>query len=326
MKKSYRKSLTWLAFIVFGILVGGFAQSLISVFDNSSDLLPRNKYSLINPDLSGESIRRKYIPFELNTVKKIFENIELPNPEISLGVYVRNLDDNGPWFGIHENDVFSPIELLKMPLFIAYLKWSEENPTILEKTLSVPSFEEKKGMFLPQNILDENQQYSIKNLLIEMMTKSSEQATMALREEIDPLYLLRVHTELGIILPEKKNIEGFISLKEYSTFFRILYNADYLSPQSSEFALDLLTQTDFDEGISSGMSPAIVVANKFGERVYSNSDELVHQIHDCGIVYYLEYPYIICISAQGNDAKKLPAIIGQTAKIIQEEISLAYPQ
>lgn len=138
-----------------------------------------------------------------------------------------------------------------MPLFIAYLKWSEENPTILEKTLSVPSFEEKKGMFLPQNILDENQQYSIKNLLIEMMTKSSEQATMALREEIDPLYLLRVHTELGIILPEKKNIEGFISLKEYSTFFRILYNADYLSPQSSEFALDLLTQTDFDEGISS---------------------------------------------------------------------------
>ncbi len=84
MKKSYRKSLTWLAFIVFGILVGWFAQSLISVFDNSSDLLPRNKYSLINPDLSGESIRRRYIPFELIIVKKIFENIKFPNPEFSL--------------------------------------------------------------------------------------------------------------------------------------------------------------------------------------------------------------------------------------------------
>lgn len=331
--KKYKKNIAWLLFIACGFLVGIFSENIISMIFVDSDVVPEKKYSLISPDLIEEWIWKKYIPFELNTVKKIFETIELPNPEISLWVYVRNLDNNWPWFGIHEDEIFAPIETLKMPLFIAYLKWSEENPAILKKTITVPSYEAAKDatftqgvdMLLDQNILDENKTYTIERLLTEMMIGSSDQATIALREEIDPAYLLRVHNELGIILPGKKNIEGYISLKEYSTFFRILYNADYLSPKSSEFALNLLTQTDFSEGISYGVGSQVVLANKSGERIYSKDNKRVHQIHDCGIVYYSEYPYIVCISGHGDDVSKLPRIIGETAKIIQEEITLAYP-
>jgi len=55
--------------------------------------LPEKKYSFINPELGDQTSVQKYVPFELNTTKEIFEKIEIKNPEISLSVYVRNLDN-----------------------------------------------------------------------------------------------------------------------------------------------------------------------------------------------------------------------------------------
>jgi len=51
------------------------------------------------------------------------------------------------------------------------------------------------------------------------------------------------------MLPGEEDINDSVSLKEYSSFFRILYNASYLTPSSSQFALSLLTKTDFTDGI-----------------------------------------------------------------------------
>lgn len=81
-----------------------------------------------------------------------------------------------------------------MPLFIAYLKWSEENPSILQKTIEVPAYADIKdenltqataSLAFSQNILDETKKYTIEALLSEMMVKSSDQAMVALRDEID---------------------------------------------------------------------------------------------------------------------------------------------
>lgn len=321
-------------FCIFFVWI--FAWSSISrVYkeDVLDTTLPESKYNFINPDISDKGAPQKYVPFELNTTKEIFENIEIKNPEMSLSVYVRNLD-NWPWLGIDEDDIFAPIESLKMPIFIAYLKWSEENPAILSKTLKVQPYSEvqqKDGYqnmtnALYQNVLDENKEYTIETLLTKMMVESSEQAMIALRDEIDEWYLIQVDSDLGLISPGGRGLDGYISLKEYSSFFRILYNASYLSPKSSELALSILTQTDFAEWISYWVGSDIVVANKFGERVYDIWGKQIHQIHDCGIVYYEPYPYISCISARGDNPEKLPSIIGETAKIIQEQISKAYPQ
>lgn len=333
MKKSLKRNIAWTALIFWGFLIGIFAgDTLSSIF--KKETLPEKKYSFINPELGEKTSPQKYVPFELNTTKEIFENIEIKNPEVSLSVYVRNLD-NWPWFGIDEDDIFAPIESLKMPLFIAYLKWSEENPSILQKTIEVPAYADIKdenltqataSLAFSQNILDETKKYTIEALLSEMMVKSSDQAMVALRDEIDEWYLIQVDSDLGLISPGGRGLDGYISLKEYSSFFRILYNAAYLSRKSSELALSILTQTDFEQGISYWVGSNISVANKFWERVYDVSGKIIHQIHDCGIVYYTPYPYIVCISARWDTPEKLPNIIGETAKIIQEQISKAYPQ
>ena len=52
----------------------------------------------------------------------------------SVSVYFRDLD-NGNWFGIREDEKFSPVIQLKLPILIAYFKWSEDNPLVLRKKI-----------------------------------------------------------------------------------------------------------------------------------------------------------------------------------------------
>lgn len=55
---------------------------------------------------------------------------------MTIGVYVRNLN-NGPWFGINENEKYSPASLMKVPILMTFLKWIELDPSILMKKILV---------------------------------------------------------------------------------------------------------------------------------------------------------------------------------------------
>ena len=73
------------------------------------------------------------------------------------------------------------------------------------------------------------------------------------------------------------------------------------------------------------MPPNIQIANKFGEKIYTDKEGAkIYQLHDCGIVYYTPYPYIGCISARSKNIEKLKYVIGETSRIVHEEISTAY--
>jgi beta-lactamase class A len=337
MKKIHPRHITFVKYwsgIVFVIL--GFVAGLLYSSD-LSDYIVRNipsknsisnaKLAYIDPELDTQKKPVKYVPFELRTSKRIFEEINLEK-SVSLSVYVRNLD-NGPWFGIREKDSFAPIRSLKTPIFIAYLKWSEEEKSLLDKKLTIKkiSDNETDRIFIPRNRLKIEQSYSVRELLEEMMVNSSMTATETLFKNIPHSLLTKVDIDLWVFIPGEEDIDDSISLKEYSSFFRILYNASYLSPASSQFALSLLTKTDFPDGIRKWVPPTYEIANKFGERIYTNSEGVnEYQLHDCGIVYYTPYPYLVCISAKSKNTDKLRYALWETSRIIFEEISAAYPQ
>lgn len=284
-------------------------------------------FKYLNPELLIPGATKKYVPFELKTTSRIFEEVEKKYPNTTLSIYVRNLN-NWPWFGINEDISFAPIVLLKMPLFIAYLKWSEIEPSLLDTNLVLKKYVNNSvEFFTPKSALQSGNTYTIGALLTEMMVNSDEQATYTLREHMPNEYLIKIESELGINPPtDSHDLKKTITLKEYSTFFRILYDAGYLSPKTSDFALSILTRTDFKEGIIKWVPENIQVANKFGERVFTDSSgKETHQIHDCGIVYYTKYPYIVCILSKWTDLEGGAKAIWEASKIIYEEISKSYP-
>lgn len=334
MNRSYKKRIAWSFLIIGWFLLGIFFDEIIftaySGVGRYFKSLNKTEESLlyINPEKNQGWIVTKYVPFELKTSKRIFEEVEKINPDVSLDVYFRNLN-NWPWFGIHEDEKFARIWTLKMPLFLAYLKWSEqEYSSVLEKKYTIQNKTVKdEWIYTPKNTLEDGKEYTVSQLLREMIVNSNETAAQILRENIPVSYIDRVYLELGLTLEGGRTDQDDISLKEYSSFFRILYNAAYLSPKTSEFALSLLTQTDFKEGIIKWVPKNVQVANKFGERIYTNeAGEKFYKIHDCGVVYYEQYPYMICIASEGKNEKILANTIGETSRIVYEEISRAYPE
>lgn len=71
-------------------------------------------------------------------------------------------------------------------------------------------------------------------------------------------------SNLGIDHIDPANAATALSVVEYSTFFRVLFNASYLSQASSEKALGYLAQSTFTAGLRAGVPAQVQIAHKFG--------------------------------------------------------------
>ena len=113
-----------------------------------------------------------------------------------------------------------------------------------------------------------------------------------------------VYTDLGLPLPSDGPNPQDLSAKLYAYFFRVLYNATYLDREYSQKALELLDHSDFSAGIQAGLPTGTNAAQKFGERtIYDQSNALVgRELHDCGIVYKKDSPFLLCIMTRSNTA------------------------
>jgi len=242
-----------------------------------------------------------------------------------VAVFFRDLE-NGPTFGINDHEKFIPASLLKVPVMFTYFKLAEEDPSILENKLE---YKTALSELLPpqtgasEHKLELGRTYKVDNLIFRMIAYSDNGANLLLLEHLKRLspdrdLLTETFTELGMI-----NLKGDIeaealSAKTYASFFRLMYNSSYLSKEFSEKGLKYLSQSDYKQGIRGGIPGNISVANKFGERQISE-DRV--QLHDCGIIYYPENPYLLCVMTKGNDFEELSDTIRSVSGAVWEEIS-----
>lgn len=126
------------------------------------------------------------------------------------------------------------------------------------------------------------------------------------------------YTRLGIIDP-KGPFDQTIEVKQYSSIFLQLYNSSFFdTKESSEQALELLSQSTFDKGLVAGVPKGTVVAHKFGER--SDFTDGIRQLHDCGIVYFPGSPYLLCVMTRGRDMNMLAQTISSISKMVYQEV------
>jgi beta-lactamase class A len=318
-----------LIFLSFGttFFALGFAAS--SIFYNekiiqSSEIRAPGNYKFINPLLSCDT------PFtnqDVNTsrlkhkVEQIVED-QINKKQISFAsVYYRDMN-NGPWFGIEEKELFSPASLIKVPLMIAYFKQAENDPNFLHTKLANNVPHDPSQNIIPSTTLTPNQEYTIEELIERMIKYSDNDAYYLLHKNMREENILRIYADLGIDLSPAVNNPGgnIISVKNYASFFRVLFNASYLNPEMSEKALAILNQSEYKDGIVNGLPKNTIVAHKFGERQYEATGD--KQLHDCGIVYSSSNPYLICIMTRGREFSKMSRTVQQISSEIHRQLSL----
>ena len=158
-----------------------------------------------------------------------------------------------------------------------------------------------------------------------MIDNSDDGAATLLLANDDPNILTAVYRDLNIPAPGDKS-DFTISAQQYTLFLRILYSSTYLTEINSENALSIMSQSTYKDGISAGVPSDIIVAQKYGESLDTNTQGTTitgTELHNCGIVYAKNYPYTICIMTRAKgmvDQKQLTAIIKDISKIVYDYV------
>ncbi len=258
-----------------------------------------------NPQLKGKL--QNYI--DMPGVRKLTKHVS---------VYYYNFKD-GSWFGINEDEKFAPASLLKVPILISIMKESEVFPNFLSRKIKYEGIDTGLGQYYPPGEqLNVGQIYTVGELAEIAIKYSNNEASYTLFDFMGEDKVFNVYRDIGIPLPGKLG-ERFISVREYMSFFKTLFDSSYLSHTSSEKILGLLTETTFKDGIVAGVPENIKVAHKFGERIDEETEGL--QLHDCGIVYAPGNPYLLCVMTRGDNFENLSKIIKKISEIIYTDIT-----
>lgn len=296
----------------------GKIQNIQNLFTDAHQVR-QGGYSLINPLLECE-IGQRMLSKELVSFRKLIENevgkLKSSEKIEDMSVYFRDLN-NGLGIGVNEKADFAPASLLKLPIMIAYLKQSESDPSILKKTYtySDPVDRNLEEHVKPKDPIISGKTYTVDELIKRMIAYSDNNAMAILVENLPLSVQDRVFSDLGVSVPSGGSATDFMSVNDYASFFRILYNASYLSKENSQKALSFMMGVDFADGIRGGVPKGTPVANKFGERQVGASQ----QLHDCGIVYLTDHPYLLCIMSRGTDFDSLASSIRDISHLVYNE-------
>lgn len=317
---SNSRFLLWTNIILVFIVLILASFLFVKTHKKDSDIILRDKnnnFKLTNPILDCEDADQDdNLILSGSNVNDKVGDIEKVYGLSDISLYFRDLN-NGPWLGVGEKDTFSPASLLKTPIVMALFKYAESNPDILKKEILITESDIERDS--NQNIVFEGLQKDNKYTLLqiaESVLKNSDNAGVPIIiNSIPSEYIANVFDSIGVPYKDTSTEVG-LRVKDYSAFFRVLFNSSYLNREMSEKLLGILSESKYEKGLVSGVPEGVVVSHKFGERKING----IKQLHDCGIVYYPEHPYLLCIMTKGTDFEKEEAAISELSKYIYREV------
>lgn len=273
-------------------------------------------FPLLNPLLAylqydSAEERRANTIVSFVTLRQEIEGF-LADKKPQVGVYVEDFN-TGTWLGINEKQKFIPASLIKVAFAMAALKkvdrgvWTMDTPLLLQ-----PKYKNKKYGELWK--LPDFTDVPLSKVIEEMIVASDNTAVSMIyysltKEERDDVFY-HIGQRNPDENPEFPYVVEFYSPKELATAYRVLYNSSFLTRTKSQYLLELLSRTQFRQEIPRGIPSSIAVAHKIGEATSATTKELLPvSFHDCGIVYYPQRPYLICVMTEGIEIKQASEVI-----------------
>ncbi len=307
----------WVVLIIVAAILGGcigwcirYASTINHAAAQTTQVrINSPEYEFINPLLFSDNAKSSSAYMNnLDAAVSSVISVTEKDPSInSASVYFRDLN-SAQWTGVDEDALYKPSSMLKTLAMMAAFKMAEQDPAILSEKLFFHKALAGGTYYEGDKTMTEGY-YTLSKLIDVMIQSSDNDAFLAIisdqkiNDEFVKTYNLLQLPPAGLT-----GNADFMSPKSYAVLFRTLYNSTFFSWNISEQALDLLSKTTFDNGLVAGVPSGMKVAHKFGENT--------NQLHDCGIVYYPEHPYLLCIMTKGQDLSKLESLIAAISKTV----------
>lgn len=309
---------------IAGFLLGHFLFPTTSTLIKTDDC--NKRYALLRSDLDCTTANEDFqrVAKIQDSLNVYIERARASSKASRVSVFFRDLSSRR-WAAVEKSQEYAPGSLLKLPLAIAYYKLAEVEPQVLEQPfIYTPSAIDENSIenFKPITKLVPGNSYTVEQLIEHMIKYSDNEATVLLNASIDQRFSKKVFSDFGVHIPASGGGEvNFLTIENYASILRALYLGSYLNIDNSQKLLTLLTQTSFTQGIASGIPDGTPVAHKFGERTVIDKDtgqEISAELHDCGIIYKKDSPYILCVMTEGKSYNDLALIISGISKLTFE--------
>lgn len=258
-----------------------------------------------------------------NRIQKTVDDLMIDPAIKDVSVYAMQLSD-AKYLTVNPESTFRPGSLMRVPHMMAILKASERNPILLDQRFK---YERDASLFklkMDDSYMVPGQDYSVKQLLERMVVFSDKDA-------LDMIYESTLNradvwqnlfNTLGLShLWQSNRVANSIRSEEMALIFKTLYNSTYLNDRNSELALEIMSRSKFKLGIRKGIRQDDYAATKFGEMEYEENGQTVIELHEAGIVYCEDNPYVICVMTRGTDFDKQASAIEQVSRALYKELS-----
>ncbi len=254
-------------------------------------------------------IARNYIPQEhfivnIQPLREQIQKIVGGQPEGTVSVYFEFLN-TGANIQMSNDSRFYPASLVKLPTAMVVMHKVEKGEWSLDSRLVLydQDKDDRYGQLYRQAA---GTSFSIEELLKLMLVESDNTAHHILMRNLTAPELDELQEAIG--LSDLFNEKNEVSAKEYSRFFRALYNSSFLKRGGSQTILRWLSRTQFKHDLASGLPSGMLFSHKIGE------DDVEQNYLDSGIVYLPNRPYLITVMVKQHNQKSAEAIMHDISK------------
>ena len=282
--------------------------NLLANTSSSIDLIRIKNERLTSPLLMAFSASEsnELMPLKARLNDIINNNIISGKIKIA-SVYLKKLDDMRS-IALNASEVYDPGSMMKIPVMIACLKESMNDPSFINSKLiftghntSLPVEEGSKP------VLSVGKSYTIRELIEFMIIDSDNDAMGLLFYKLGEDKLDKVFNDFRIKIPDRSAPAFNMNPIFFSRFMNILYNATYLDIKNSEWALLTLSKAKYDKGLTRNLPKNVEVAHKYGVD-YNATDKM---LSESAIIYISNDPYLLVVMTKGKNYKKQSDVISE---------------
>jgi len=295
-----------LMFLVF--MAGWLLKEKFSKQSYVSSPLRLTDFKFARPLLVCDTNPNKANP-ELQSLEVKLKNLidkEKKDKKVSTAsVYMQDFKTDGR-IDINKDEKFDSASMGKVSIALAFFRLAESDYSILSQRIKYNSGRDENFSqeIKPNDYAKIGETYTIQELIEKMLKYSDNNSTYMLLSFLEPGKLQELYQDLqvpGQMDPQKPGGYDYMTTRDVSYFFRVLYNSTYLMNDLSEKILEILTETDYKNGLVAGVPEGIVVAHKFGlTSLESNGNIVERELHDCGIIYHPDNPYLLCVMTKSS--------------------------
>lgn len=233
-------------------------------------------------------------------------------------VYIREFDRRG-WMTVNKEERYHPASLMKVPLLICILQMAQAHPDLLKEELvfEKPDNAQINPQFYTSSSIELGKKYTVHELLYYMIAYSDNNATWLLSSRFDNRLFKKLFADFCLPEPVEDDLRFTLTAKECSSFFKAIYSASCVGPEYSEYAAELMSNCSFQAGFKRGFPNNTKMWHKFGEWRNAGHD---YELHEAGVVFIKDKPYLITVMTKGKDTAKLAESIVAICRKIYDEI------